>query len=137
MTSEVELLDALRSGQADVTRTGAWLDLFLQLAEGRIQSLRTGLADWQSGAALPFAALRWADELAGLCVEQTSPSLSQLSCALADALRRHSARVATPEERQATLQACDELWRQLHQHAAGIPVLTPPHILQKLGSDPN
>ena len=72
-----------------------------------------------------------------MCAEQPSPSLANLSVALAAALRRFSAQNADLAQREATMKACDELLRQLHQHAAGVPVVTPPDILQKLGSDPN
>jgi len=136
MAPEAELLQALKSGN-DPTRLGAWLDLFLQLAQSRIESLRAVLAAWSEGTVVPFAALRLADELAGLSVEQASPSLATLSAALASALRRHSGHIATPEQRQSALDACEELWRPLHQHAAAVRVVTPPHILQKLGADPN
>ncbi|MDI9332081.1 MAG: hypothetical protein QM527_12395 [Alphaproteobacteria bacterium] len=134
MSPEAELLRALRSGSGDVASHSAWLDLFLQLAQGRIASLRDALGIWQASAdaVLPFSALRQADELSGLCAEQASTSLSELSAALAAALRRHSGLPATPEQRQATVAACDELWRQLHQHAAGVTVVTPTEVLQKL-----
>ncbi|MEY2620909.1 MAG: hypothetical protein RIT26_729 [Pseudomonadota bacterium] len=144
MNPESELLLALRSGHGEPTRLSAWLDLFLQLAEPRITQLRSVLAEWlqRPTSVLPFQALRLADELADLCAEQPSPSLSTLSLALATALRRDSAQTPDPAQREAALKACDELLRQLHQHAAGVPVVTPPDILQKLGSqklgsDPN
>jgi hypothetical protein len=139
MTPESELLQALRSGHGEPTRLSAWLDLFLQLAEPRIDQLRSVLANWHQrpNAVMPFQALRLADQLAELCAEQPSSSLANLSMALAAALRRFSAQNADPAQREATMKACDELLRQLHQHAAGVPVVTPPDILQKLGSDPN
>ena len=134
MNPEVELLDALRSGKSDVTRTEAWLDLFLLLAQPRIEKLQALVQPWatQPSTALPFAALSLADELAGICSEQSAPSLLQLSGALALTLQKHSAQNAAPEQRQAIAQALDELLRQLHQHAAGVKVVTPPHILAPL-----
>ncbi len=135
MTPEAELLSALQGGAADITRHRAWLDLFLELAQSRIDALRQTLTAWHAQAAdqpLPFAALTQADELAGLCAEQPSDSLAQLSAALAQALRRASAQSASPEQRLAMIQATEELWRQLHQHAAGVSVVTPPHILSAL-----
>ena len=134
MTSEVELLDALRSGQADVTRTGAWLDLFLQLAQPRIEKLQRVIGAWaqQPDSALPFIALSLADELAGICSEQNAASLYQLSSALANTLRHASAQNASNLKRQAIATSLDELLRQLHQHAAGVKIVTPPHILAQL-----
>jgi hypothetical protein len=139
MTPEAELLQAIRSGDPDITRKGAWLDLFLQLAQQRIESLQRVLQHWaqQTQAALPFAALPLADELADLCAEQHSPSLAELALRLSQALRQASASDHSPVSQRAILQASEELLRQLHQHAAGIPVVTPPHILNQLGSDPN
>jgi hypothetical protein len=134
MTPEVELLDALRSGQADVTRTGAWLDLFLQLAQPRIEKLQRTIDAWaqQPDSALQFVALSLVDELAGICSEQNAASLYQLSSALANALRHASAENASNLKRQAIATSLDELLRQLHQHAAGVKVVTPPHILAQL-----
>jgi len=135
MTPEAELLRVLQAGDADITRHRAWLDLFLELAQTRIDALRQTLNAWQSQAIdqpLPFAALTQADELAGLCAEQPSDSLVRLSAMLAQALRRASAQSASLEQRQSMVQATEELWRQLHQHAAGVPVVTPPHILSAL-----
>ena len=57
------------------------------------------------------------------------------SGALADALRRASAGQVHASDRAALAGAVEELWRQLHQHAAGVPVLTPPHILAALAGD--
>ena len=94
MTPEAELLRVLQAGDADITRHRAWLDLFLELAQTRIDALRQTLNAWQSQAIdqpLPFAALTQADELAGLCAEQPSDSLVRLSAMLAQALRRASA----------------------------------------------
>jgi hypothetical protein len=135
MTPEAELLRVLQAGDADITRHRAWLDLFLELAQTRIDALRQTLNAWQAQAIdqpLPFAALTQADELAGLCAEQPSDSLVRLSAMLAQALRRASAQSASLEQRQSMVQATEELWRQLHQHAAGVPVVTPPHILSAL-----
>ena len=134
MNPEVELLDALRSGQADVTRTGAWLDLFLQLAQPRIEKLQRVIGAWaqQPDSALPFIALSLADELAGICSEQNAASLYQLSSALANSLRHASAQNASNLKRQAIATSLDELLRQLHQHAAGVKIVTPPHILAQL-----
>jgi hypothetical protein len=135
MTPEAELLRVLQAGDADITRHRAWLDLFLELAQTRIDALRQTLNGWQAQAIdqpLPFAALTQADELAGLCAEQPSDSLVRLSAMLAQALRRASAQSASLEQRQSMVQATEELWRQLHQHAAGVPVVTPPHILSAL-----
>ena len=63
MTPESELLQALRSGHGEPTRLSAWLDLFLQLAEPRIDQLRSVLADCHQrpNAVMPFQALRLAD----------------------------------------------------------------------------
>ncbi len=135
MAPEAELLQALRDGDADITRHSAWLDLFLQLAQSRIDALGQTLRDWHRQSPdqpLPFAALTQADELAGLCAEQPSDSLAELSAELAQALRRASAQPATPERRLALVQAADDLMRQLHQHAAGVRVVTPPHLLAAL-----
>ena len=137
MTPEVQLWQALHGGAADIGRHSAWLDLFLQLAQTRIDALRQTLIEWQDRAQaqpLPFAALAQADELAGLCAEQASPSLAQLSAALAQALRRASAQSPTVAQQKALVQASDELMRQLHQHAAGVQVVTPPQILTALAS---
>ena len=135
MTPEAELLRALYGGEANITHKRAWLDLFLELAQTRIDALRQTLNHWHAQPAqqsLPFAALTQADELAGLCAEQPSDSMAQLAEMLAQAVRRASAQSATADQRQALLQASDELWRQLHQHAAGVQVVTPPHILSAL-----
>jgi hypothetical protein len=135
MSPEAELLQALRAGAGDIRRHSAWLDLFLGLAQSRIDALCQTLRDWQAQSPdrpLPFAALAQADELAGLCAEQSSDSLAELSSLLAQALRRVSAQSATAAQRQALTQAGDELMRQLHQHAAGVHVVTPPHMLAAL-----
>ena len=135
MSPEAELLQALRAEAGDIRHHGAWLDLFLGLAQSRIDALCQTLRDWQVQSPdqpLPFAALTQADELAGLCAEQPSDSLVRLSAMLAQALRRASAQSASLEQRQSMVQATEELWRQLHQHAAGVPVVTPPHILSAL-----
>jgi hypothetical protein len=106
----------------------------LQLAQSRIDALCQVLGDGPDTQAppLPLAALAQADELAGLCAEQASASLAQLSQAFAQALRRASAQPPTPAQHQALRQAGDELMRQLHQHAAGVQVVTPAHILAAL-----
>ena len=137
MEPEAALWQALRDQHTDVTRLDAWLDLFLKLAQPRIEPLRSMLHDWAQHpeATLPFSALTLADELAGLCAEQQVTSLYQLSAALADALRRASAGQVNASDRAALEGAVEELWRQLHQHAAGVPVLTPPHILAALAGD--
>ena len=134
MSPEAELLQALRSGSTEITRHSAWLDLFLQLAQPRIEGLRTDLQAWlsQPDAALPFSALATADELAGLCAEQPASSLGELCGALSRVLRAASAGQTGTEVRQAVGMAVDELWRQLHQHAAGVHVVTPPHIQSAL-----
>lgn len=134
MTPEAELLQALRAGHTEITRHSAWLDLFLQLAQPRIDALRDALQSWQhqADAPLPFSALVVADELSGLCAEQSSTSLTTLSGAIGRALRQASAENASPALRQALLLASEELWRQLHQHAAGVTVVTPPHIIAQL-----
>jgi len=132
MDPEAALWQALRAQHTDVTRLEAWLDLFLKLAQPRIEPLRSMLHDW---AKQPEATLPFSDELAGLCAEQQVTSLYQLSAALADALRRASAGQVHALERAALAGAVEELWRQLHQHAAGVPVLTPPHILAALAGD--
>lgn len=135
MTPEVELWQALQSGATEIRRHHAWLDLFLQLAQTRIDDLRATLIEWQNcgdAQPLPFAALTQANELAGLCAEQASESLAHLSAALAQALQRASGQSVTSTQQQALVQASDELMRQLHQHAAGVPVVTPPHILAAL-----
>jgi hypothetical protein len=142
MTPESELLQALQSGRNDITRMGAWLDLFLQLAEQRIEQLQRLLQHWaqQPPSPLPFAALPLANELADLCAEQHNPNLAELALRLSQSLQNASASDPTQGRQRAILQASEELLRQLHQHAAGIPVVTPPHILaalDQLGSDPN
>jgi hypothetical protein len=142
MTPESELLQALQSGRNDFTRMGAWLDLFLQLAEQRIEQLQRLLQHWaqQPPSPLPFAALPLANELADLCTEQHNPNLAELALRLSQSLQNASASDPTQGRQRAILQASEELLRQLHQHAAGIPVVTPPHILaalDQLGSDPN
>jgi hypothetical protein len=137
MEPEAALWQALRAQHTDITRLDAWLDLFLKLAQPRIESLRSMLHDWaqRPEATLPFSALTLADELAGLCAEKQVTSLYQLSAALADALRRASAGQVHASDRAALEGAVEELWRQLHQHAAGVPVLTPPHILAAVAGD--
>jgi hypothetical protein len=134
MTPEAELLQALRSGDAAITRHSAWLELFLQLAQPRLDALGLALQGWadQADAPLPFAALTGAEELAGLCAEQGSDSLAQLAQAICAGLRQASAAPATPAQRLALAQAGEELLRQLHQHAAGVTVVTPPGILAAL-----
>jgi hypothetical protein len=134
MTPEAELLQAIQAGRADITRMGAWLDLFLQLAEQRIEQLQRVLQHWaqQPQSALPFAALPLADELADLCAEQNNLNLAELALRLSQSLQNASATEQAPGQQRAILQASEELLRQLHQHAAGIAVITPPHILAAL-----
>jgi tRNA 2-selenouridine synthase SelU len=134
MTPEAQLLQAIQTGRTDITSMGAWLDLFLQLAEQRIDQLQRVLHHWaqQPQSALPFAALPLADELADLCAEQNNPNLTELALRLSQSLQNASAAGQTPEQQRAILQASEELLRQLHQHAAGIHVVTPPHILAAL-----
>ncbi len=134
MTPEAELLQALRAGDSGITRHSAWLDLFLQLAQPRMDVLGSALHVWagQADAPLPFAALASAEELAGLCAEQASASLTELAQAIADGVRQASATPSTLTRRMALAQAGDELLRQLHQHAAGVTVVTPPGILSAL-----
>jgi hypothetical protein len=138
MTPEAQLWTALRAQSGDIARHPAWLDLFLSLTQPRIESLSQILKQWanqanQSDLPLPFAALSIADELAGLCAEQSSPSLAELSESLNQALQRVSRQPTEPHLRQDLTVAVEELLRQLHQYAAGVNVVTPPHILQKLG----
>ncbi len=134
MNPELELLQAIQAGQTDFTRTGAWLDLFLQLAEQRIEQLQRVLQHWaqQSQSTLPFAALPLAKELADLCAEQHNPNLAELALRLSQSLQNASAAEVAPGLQRAIVQASEELLRQLHQHAAGVPVITPPHILAAL-----
>jgi hypothetical protein len=134
MTPEAELLQAIQTGRTDITRMGAWLDLFLQMADQRIEPLHRVLQHWAQHpqSALPFAALSLAHELADLCAEQNTPNLAELALRLSQALQQASATDQAAPRQRAILQACEELLRQLHQHAAGIQVVTPPHILASL-----
>ncbi len=134
MSPEAELWQALRAGDRTITRHSAWLDLFLQLAQPRIDALRSALNERlaQPASPLPFMALTMAEELAGLCAEQTSASLAELAQAISTAVQQASARPDAAAPPEALVQACDELLRQLHQHAAGVKVVNPPHILSAL-----
>ena len=123
MTSpEAQLLAAIEAGHPDITQHSAWLDLFLKLAQPRIEEILQFLNQWsQNSDHSPTPRiLKLTEELSGLCSEQSSLGMAQLAISIRDTLLRTSGRNLSVTQKNGLTKAAKELLRQLHQHAARV-----------------